>query len=269
MPCASRSSLAGPSGDADIPDAPRAVIVDERLAQEYWPGSDPIGKRLRTGPISAGSDNWMTVVGVAGRVKQYGLDGDGRIAIYIPQRQAAARSVYVAIRTTGDPGALVPDVRRAVSEFDRDLPIYRVKTMETRVSESLARPRFAMTLLTVFAAIALVLAAIGTYGVMAYLVSQSTRELGIRMALGASGRSVLTLVLRQGVVVTVAGLTAGVAGAWMLTRLMRSMLFGIGHTDPLTFLTVGGILGVVALVATLGPARRAAQVDPTIAMRSE
>jgi len=126
-----------------------------------------------------------------------------------------------------------------------------------------------MTLLTVFAAIALVLAAIGTYGVMAYLVSQSTRELGIRMALGASGRSVLTLVLRQGVVVTVAGLAAGVAGAWMLTRLMRSMLFGIGHTDPLTFLTVGGILGVVALLATLGPARRAAQVDPTIAMRSE
>ena len=255
--------------DADIPDAPRAVIVDERLAQEYWPGRDPIGKRLRTGPISAGSDNWMTVVGVAGRVKQYGLDGDGRIAIYIPQRQAAARSVYVVIRTTGDPGALVPDVRGAVSEFDRDLPIYRVKTMETRVSESLARPRFAMTLLTVFAAIALVLAAIGTYGVMAYLVSQSTRELGIRMALGASGRSVLTLVLRQGVVVTVAGLAAGVAGAWMLTRLMRSMLFGIGHTDPLTFFTVGGILGLVALVATLGPARRAAQVDPTIAMRSE
>ena len=202
-------------------------------------------------------------------MKQYGLDTDGRIAIYLPQRQSPARSVYVAIKTTGDPGVLVPAVRAAVKEFDPDLPIYRVKTMETRVAESLARPRFAMTLLTVFAGVALVLAALGTYGVMAYLVSQSTRELGIRMALGASGQSVLALVLRQGALVAAAGLAVGVAGAWALTRLMRTMLFGIDHTDPVTFLTVGGILAAVALVATVGPARRAARVDPTITMRAE
>jgi putative ABC transport system permease protein len=256
-------------GEDDDADAARVVIVDERLANEYWPGSDPIGKRLRTGPVSSGSTNWMTVVGVAGRVKQYGLDGDGRIAIYLPQRQSAARSVYITIRTTGDPSLMVPAARTALRELDPDLPIYRVKTMDTRVAESLARPRFAMTLLTVFAGVALVLAAIGTYGVMAYLVSQSTRELGIRLALGASGRTVLSLVLRQGVMVAAAGLVAGVAGAWALTRLMRTMLFGVEHTDQVTFAAVAGILCIVALAATVGPARRAARVDPTIAMRSE
>jgi ABC-type antimicrobial peptide transport system permease subunit len=156
-----------------------------------------------------------------------------------------------------------------VREFDPDLPIYRVKAMEARVAESLARPRFAMTLLTAFAGLALVLAAIGTYGVMAYLVSQSTRELGIRIALGATERGVLGMVLRQGVVVTVLGLVAGIGGAWILTRFMRSMLFGVPHTDPLTFTLVGAILATVALVATLVPARRAARVDPTITMRAE
>jgi ABC-type antimicrobial peptide transport system permease subunit len=177
--------------------------------------------------------------------------------------------VYITIRPTGDPSLMVPAARTALRELDPDLPIYRVKTMDTRVAESLARPRFAMTLLTVFAGVALVLAAIGTYGVMAYLVSQSTRELGIRLALGASGRTVLSLVLRQGVMVAAAGLVAGVAGAWALTRLMRTMLFGVEHTDQVTFAAVAGILCIVALAATVGPARRAARVDPTIAMRLE
>jgi predicted permease len=255
--------------EADHAGAGRVVIVDERLAREFWPNANPVGKRLRLGPLSSGATNWLTVVGVAGRVKQYGLESDGRIAIYLPQSQFAARSVYVAIRTTGDPAGLVPAVRAAVRAFDPDLPIYRVQTMDARVAESLARPRFAMTLLTVFAGVALALAAIGTYGVMAYLVSQSTRELGIRIALGATGRRVLGLVLRQGVAVCLAGLAAGMAGAWGLTRFMRTMLFGVGQTDPATFVAGGGLLAVVALVATMGPARRAALVDPTIAMRAE
>jgi predicted permease len=255
--------------EADRAGLERVVIVDERLAREYWPNASAVGKRLRTGPVSSGSTNWMTIVGVVGRVKQYGLDSDGRIAIYLPQTQAPARSVYVAIRTTRDPASIVPAVRAAVREIDPDLPIYRVKTMDTRVAESLARPRFAMTLLTVFAGLALVLAAIGTYGVMAYLVSQSTRELGIRIALGATERGVLGLVLRQGVVVAGLGLAAGIAGAWVLTRFMRSMLFGIPHTDPFTFAVVGALLAAVAIAATLGPARRAARVDPTVTMRSE
>lgn len=255
--------------DTDVLDGVRAVIVDERLAKEYWPNTDPIGKRLRMGPVSSESTNWLTVVGVVGRVKQYGLDSDDRIALYLPQTQSPARSVYVAIRTTGDPAQLLPQVRRAVSEFDAGIPIYRVKTMERRVDESLARSRFAMTLLTAFAAIALTLAAIGTYGVMAYLVKQSTRELGIRMALGATAHEVLRLVMQKGAMVAGIGLAAGITGAWALTRLMRTMLFGIAPTDAPTFGTVVVLLGLVAIIATLGPARRASRVDPTITMRAE
>jgi predicted permease len=255
--------------EADQPGGPRSVIVDERLAGEYWPGQDPIGKRLRTGPVSSGSTNWMTVVGVVGRVKQYGLDADGRIVIYLPQTQAAIRSVYVTIRTAGDPLSLLPSVRSTLRDFDPDLPVYRVRTMDVRVEESLARPRFAMTLLTVFAGVALVLAAIGIYGVMAYLVSQGTREIGIRMALGATERGVLRLVLRQGVLVAAAGLVLGVAGSWALTRFMQAMLFGVGRSDPATFGGVALVLATVAVAATVGPARRAARVDPTVAMRAD
>jgi ABC-type antimicrobial peptide transport system permease subunit len=202
-------------------------------------------------------------------VKQYGLSGDDRIALYLPQTQSPARSVYVTLRATGDPTQLLPAARRAVADFDADLPIYRVKTMERRVDESLARARFTMTLLTAFAVVALILAAIGTYGVMAYLVKQSTRELGIRMALGATTGAVLGLVMRKGVVVASLGLVAGVAGAFALTRSIRTMLFGIAPTDAPTFIAVVIILGMVAVVATLGPARRAARVDPTITMRAE
>jgi predicted permease len=253
----------------DVPGGDRSVIVDQRLAEEYWPGQDPIGKRLRTGPISSSSTNWMTVVGVVGRVKQYGLDTDGRIVIYLPQTQAAIRSVYVTIRTAGDPASLVPAVRATLRDFDPDLPIYRVRTMETRVDESLARPRFAMSLLTTFAGVALVLAAIGIYGVMAYLVSQGTREIGIRMALGATERGVLALVLRQGVIVALTGLALGIGGAWGLTRFMQAMLFGVDRTDPVTFGGVTLILATAAIAATVGPARRAARVDPTVAMRAD
>jgi len=255
--------------ETDQAGGTRVVIVDERLAREYWPGTSAVGRRLRIGPLSSNSTNWMTVVGVVGRVKQYGLDADDRVAIYFPQTQANARSVYVTLRTAGDPTALVPAVRAAVRDFDADLPIYRVKTMGTRVDESLARPRFAMSLLTVFGIVALVLAAIGIYGVMAYVVSQGTRELGIRMALGATERAVLALVLRQGIIVAVVGVTGGVVGAWWLTRLMQSMLFGVTPGDPLTFLGVAGLLAVVSVAATIGPARRAARTDPTVAMRAD
>jgi ABC-type antimicrobial peptide transport system permease subunit len=177
--------------------------------------------------------------------------------------------VYVTIRTTGDPASLVPAVRATLRDFDPDLPIYRVRTMETRFDESLARPRFAMSLLTTFAGVALVLAAIGIYGVMAYMVSQGTREIGIRMALGATERGVLSLVMRQGFIVALTGLTLGIGGAWGLTRFMQAMLFGVDRTDPET---IGGVtlsLATAAIAATVGPARRAARVDPTVAMRAD
>jgi predicted permease len=255
--------------DADRADGARVVIVDEYLAEQYWPGQDAVGKRLRIGPISANTDNWMTVVGVVGRVKQYGLDTDGRIVIYLPHTQFNARSMYVTIRAQGDPTMIAAAARRELQALDPDLPMYRTRTMEERVDAALARPRFAMTLLTVFAAFALALAAIGIYGVMAYLVSQGTRDIGIRIALGATQRGVLGMVLRQGSLIALAGLLAGLAGAWVLTRFMQSLLFGVSGTDGLTFAAVAILLAAVAFAATLIPARRAARIDPMVALTAE
>ena len=255
--------------DADRADGAPAVIIDEYLAQQYWPGQDAVGKRLRNGPISANSDNWMTVVGVVGRVKQYGLETDGRIVIYLPHTQFNSRSLYVTVRTRGEPLAVSSAVRRELQAIDPDLPMYRTKTMDERVDAALARPRFAMTLLTVFAGFALALAAIGIYGVMAYLVSQGTRDIGIRIALGATQSNVLGLVLRQGTVIAVIGLTAGLAGAWALTRFMQTLLFGVSGTDRLTFFAVTAVLASVAILATFIPARRAARIDPMVALRAD
>jgi ABC-type antimicrobial peptide transport system permease subunit len=222
---------------------------------------------LRNGPISENSDNWMTVVGVVGRVKQYGLETDGRIVVYLPHTQFNARSMYVTVKAKGDPAALEGAIRRELRALDPDLPMYRPKTMTDRVEVSLARPRFAMTLLTIFAGIALALAAIGTYGVMAYLVSQGTRDIGIRIALGASQRSVLAMVLGQGTAIAAIGLAVGLGGAWALTRFLQSLLFGVSQTDRATFVAVAGVLAAVAIVATLIPARRAARIDPMVALR--
>ncbi|MEX2284552.1 MAG: ABC transporter permease [Gemmatimonadota bacterium] len=255
--------------DADRGDGARVVIIDEFLAEQYWPGQDAVGKRLRTGPISANSDNWMTVVGVVGRVKQYGLDTDGRIVIYLPHTQFNSRSMYVTIRTQGQPAAIASAVRRELQAIDPDLPMYRTRTMDERMDAALARPRFAMTLLTIFAGFALALAAIGIYGVMAYLVSQGARDIGIRIALGATQRNVLGLVLRQGTLLAAIGLTAGLAGAWVLTRFMRSLLFGVSGTDRITFAAVAAVLAIVAILATFIPARRAARIDPMVALRSD
>jgi predicted permease len=255
--------------DTDRADAPRVVIVDRFLAEQYWPGEDAVGKRLRLGPISSGSDSWMTVVGVVDRVKQYGLDADGRIVVYLPQTQFNARSLYVTVRSTGTADAVAPAVRRELQAIDRDLPMYRVRAMEDRVDAALARPRFAMTLLTIFAGFALVLAIIGTYGVMSYVVSQGTREIGIRVALGATQGTILGMVLRQGIALAATGLALGLAGAWALTRFMRSLLFGVSGTDGLTFLAVALLLALVAVVAGLIPTTRASRLDPMTALSAE
>jgi predicted permease len=255
--------------DADRADAPRVVVIDEYLAAQYWPGEDAVGKRLRLGPLSAASDNWLTVVGVVGRVKHYGLDSDGRIVLYLPQTQFNARSLYVAVRSSGSPEAIAPAVRRELQEIDRDLPMYRARSMEERLDAAVARPRFAMTLLTMFAGFALALAAIGTYGVMTFLVSQGTRDIGIRVALGATQRSILGMVLRQGTALAAAGLAVGLAGAWVLTRFMQSLLFGVSGTDQITFVAVALLLALVAIVAILIPAARAARIDPIVALSAE
>ena len=254
----------------DTRETYRAVIVDEHMAAQLWPGADPVGKRIRTGGFDVTANTpWMTVVGVVGRVKQDALDADSRMAIYRAHTQAPGRAMTVVLRSGSDPAALTSAVTRQIRDIDKDLPLYNVRTMDQRVDESLARRRFSMLLLTLFACLALGLAAIGIYGVIAFLVSQSTREVGIRMALGATPREILMLIVRQGLAVTVIGVVAGLAGAFMLTRFMKTLLFGVHATDPLTFVAIAATLGLVALLASYVPARRAARVDPMVSLRSE
>jgi len=189
--------------------------------------------------------------------------------MYLPHTQSIGRGINVVLRSRGDPAALAATVRREIRALDPDLPIYNVRTMTERVGESLARRRFSMLLLTLFAALALGLATIGIYGVIAYLVTQGTRELGIRMALGATPRGILLLILRHGVSVALIGVGAGLAGAFVLTRFMRNLLFGVDAADPATFSTVALLLTAIALAASYLPARRAARIDPMVSLRSE
>ena len=240
------------------------------MAAELWPDQDPIGRRVRRGGFDANSTApWMTVVGVVGAVKQDALDADSRAAMYLPHLQFPTRALTVVVRGQALPEALTDSVRQQVRAIDPELPMYRVTSMATRLEASLAERRFSMLLLTLFASLALGLATIGIYGVMAYFVTQGTRELGIRMALGASPRAILLLVVGQGAVVAVTGLVLGLGAALALSRFMESLLFGVGATDPLTFTAIPFALALVALVACYVPARRAAKIDPTVSLRSE
>jgi putative ABC transport system permease protein len=200
-------------------------------------------------------------------VKQYGLDADARIAFYRPHTQSVARTLYIVVRSDGDPATLAGLVTKEIRALDPDLPLSNVRTMSSRIEESLVRRRFSMILLGLFAGLAFVLAAIGIYGVMAYLVSQAAREMGIRIALGATPAAILGLVLRQGLIIAALGITVGVAAAVALTRLLQGLLFGIQPADPITFTVTSLVLGITALAACYFPARRAARTDPVAAMR--
>jgi predicted permease len=254
--------------DGDTTDKDRVIIIDEHMANEFWPGREAVGQRVKVGDLSDKAP-WRTVVGVVGRVKQYGLDSDGRVALYVPHTQSGARSMYVTVRTTGDPMALAGRVRSEIHSIDRDLPLYRVRSMTAWIDQSLARPRFAMSLLTFFAAVALVLASIGIYSLMAFLVAQGTREIGIRMAIGASEGAILSLVLRQGLRVAVLGALIGFAGALSAGRLLSTLLFGVGFGDPATFAASSVVLGAIAVAAIYMPARRASRTDPIESLRME
>jgi predicted permease len=247
---------------------PRVVLVDEYMAQQLWPGQDSVGKRIHIVELQSG-DPWQTVVGVVGRVKQDTLDSDPRIAFYLPQTQFPTRAMTVVLHSGSDPAGLVNAVRNELRALDSDLPMYYVRSMRQRVDESLARRRFTMLLLGVFAGVALVLAAIGIYGVIAYLVSQSTREIGIRMALGATRRNILSMIVRHGMALALSGVAIGLAGAFLFTRLIRSLLFGVEATDPFTFVGISTLLAFIALLASYFPARRAAQIDPIVSLRCD
>ena len=255
--------------EQDTGSNPRVAIVDEYMAQQLWPNQDPVGKRLHLGGISDTAAPWITVVGVVGRVKQYTLDSDSRIAFYLPQTQYVTRDMNVVSRTAGNPASLAAAVSRETHELDAELPLYNVVTMEERVGESLARRRFSMLLLTAFACLALALAAIGTYGVMAYLVNQGTREIGIRIALGATPGRILSLVVSKGMTMALSGLALGLVGAFAFTRLMSNLLFGVQATDPATFGIISVLLIFIALLASYIPAQRAARVDPMVSLRYE
>jgi predicted permease len=254
--------------DQDDMSKPISVIVDEYMAAQLWPGQNPIGKRIHIVQFES-KDPWQIVVGVVGRVKQDSLDSDPRIAFYVAHTQFSTRALTVAFRGSTSPSALLATSRNELRTLDPDLPMYYVRTMEERVNESLARRRFSTLLLGVFAATALALATIGIYGVMAYLVNQGTRELGIRIALGASPRNILSLVVRQGMTLALAGVTIGLAAAFLLTRLIRSLLFGVEAFDLTTFTGISLLLAVITLLACYIPAQRAARIDPLISLRCD
>jgi predicted permease len=258
------------SQELDTRTSPRVVVIDERMANQLWPGEDPIGKRIRTGGFDVTPDTpWMTIVGVVAGVKQDALDADSRIAYYRFQGQTPSRAMNVVVRSATDLSGLAAAVTGQIRALDPDLPIYKMRTMGERVEASLSERRFSMLLLTLFAVLALGLAAIGIYGVMAYLVSQGTRELGIRLALGAAPRDLLVLVVRHGMSVALAGTALGLAGAFALTRFMRTLLFGVQASDPVTFAVIAATLTLVAFIACYVPARRAARIDPIVSLRSE
>jgi putative ABC transport system permease protein len=254
--------------DADRAGAPRVAVVDQEMAKKYWPGQDPIGKRIALDGTDE-APNWVQVVGVVGHTRQDGIDQEGRAQLYVPYRQMGIPSLTLTLRGAGDPTQLVSAVRAAVREVDPEQPISRVQTMEELVNRDLGPRRFSMALLGLFAALALVLAAVGIYGVMSFDVARRSREIGVRMALGAEASGVLRLILGQGMRLTAMGVVLGVAGSLFLTRLINSQLYGVGAMDPLTMATVVVILVSVAGIASLVPARRATRVDPSEAMRAD
>ncbi len=255
--------------DNDTADKPRVAIIDDYMAQQLWPNQDPIGKRLHIGSINETDSPWITVVGVVGRIKQYTLDSDSRIAYYLPQTQYVTRAMNVVMRAGGDPVALTGAVKRQIREINPDLPLYNVSTMQKRFDNSLARRRFTMLLLGTFAAISLGLAIIGIYGLIAYLVGQGSREVGIRLALGATPANIKMLIVRGGMTLAFWGVGIGILSALAVGRLMRSLLFGVGANDLLTFVAVPSLLASIAFVASYIPARRASRIDPSISLRCD
>jgi putative ABC transport system permease protein len=243
------------------------VIVNETLARDMFPGEDPIGKRLLIQMMN--DPPACEIIGVVGDVKHSGLDSQVRAMSYWPHVELAYPFMTLVARTDGNPLAYVAAVRREVQALDNDQPIANVYTMEQLISESVARARFSTTLLAIFAAVALILASVGIYGVMSYSVTQRTHEIGLRMALGADRASVMAMVIRQGMTLAIMGVGVGIIAALALTRLLASLLFSVSTTDPITFITIALTLTGVALAACFVPARRATRVDPMIALRYE
>jgi putative ABC transport system permease protein len=256
--------------DMDRENAPRVAMINARMAREYFPRESPVGKRIMFGhPSATSAPKWMTIVGVVGDTRLYGLANPSRLEIYIPFRQNAGDHMSLVVKSAVDPAALASSIRAVVAEIDKDQPIFGISTMNQVVLNSVSTRRITLILLGLFSTLALVLAAIGIYGVISYSVAQRTHEIGIRMALGAQNKDVLRMVLTQGVKIAGTGVAIGMAASFGLTRLMTKLLFSVSAADPLTFAAVATGLALVAMLACYIPARRTLRVDPMIALRYE
>jgi putative ABC transport system permease protein len=257
---------------ADNLHAPGVVVINEQAARRYWPGEDPLGKRITL------DGNWLTVIGIVKDARQGDWTGDIDPEVYLAGLQNSgflgeqgshASYITLVARTTGDPAAMSAAVQNVVWSFDRNLPISEILTMDQVVADKNAQPRFEMLVLGIFAAIALLLAAVGIYGVMSYSVSRRAHEIGIRLSLGANRVSVLSMVVGQGMLLALAGSMAGVAGSLALSRLMKGLLYGVRPFDPITLAAVIAALSLVALLSSSVPAMRATRIDPMTALRAE
>jgi putative ABC transport system permease protein len=259
--------------ERDGEQAAGVAIVSDRLARVLWPGADPIGKRLKLGFGRPEEQPWLSVVGVVGDVKQTALADETPPVVYVPLLQAPRpfllRDLTFVVQTAAEPSSVAPVVRAEIRNVDPNLPFARVETMRDLLSDSVAEPRFRSAMLGAFAGAALALVATGILGVLAYSVTRRTREIGVRMALGAQRAGVLRLVVGQALRMTMAGLAVGLVAAFALTRLLRNFLFDVGPLDPATFVAASIVLVGAALIASYVPARRAATVDPLTALRAE
>jgi putative ABC transport system permease protein len=252
--------------DADHEGTPLVTVINETMARRYWPNADPIGQRIKE---TSNDGVWREIIGVVGSIRHKARGEEPRPEMFVPWSQRPDLTLNLAVRTQTEPASFAAALRRAVTDIDANLPIFEVRTMEERLFESVAQPRFRTALLGAFAALALVMAMVGLYAVMAVSVAQRTHELGIRVALGARRRDVIGLVVGQGVKLVGMGIAIGLVGAWALTRVLTTLLYEVKPTDPLTFLAAPVLLIVVAILACWAPARRAAGVDPLTALRYE
>ncbi|HSE19720.1 MAG TPA: ABC transporter permease [Pyrinomonadaceae bacterium] len=257
--------------DRDKHGSTPVVIVTEKFAREFFPNEEAVGKRIRPGisTIEDEEEPMREIIGVVGDVRNRSLDTDPPAAYYVPQTQVPFTQLVGVVKTNNEPRSLVSAMTKEVAAIDQDVPVFAVKTMEEYLSTSVAGPRFSTTLLSIFAAVALVLTIVGLYGVMSYSVAQRTNEIGIRLALGAQSRDVLLMIVKQGGTLILLGLVIGLGGAYLATKLIASLLFGVTAKDPFTFVTVAVLLGTVALLACYIPALRATKVDPMDALRCE
>jgi putative ABC transport system permease protein len=256
--------------EEDVVGKPGAIIINEALALREWPDENPIGKKMSIGirHYSYEPREWE-IVGIVRNVRHFSLDAEPVPEMYVPHHQQQWPFLTFTIRTTSDPMTLVNAIRKQIWSVDKDLPVSKIQTMQSLVDQQVAQPRFYLKALAIFAGVALVLASVGIYGVMSHMVTQRTHEIGVRMAMGAQNRDVMTLMIRQGVALILISALIGLASASAVTRIMRGLLYGVSSTDPLIFVVTPLLLIGVAVVASYIPARRATKVDPQVALRYE